>query len=69
VLGRRSIEICTKVDLGQKKDITLISGCRNLVLASSHTALGETSICAPWIDAERASSVGICLVQLTLNLG
>jgi len=27
----------------------------------SSTALGETSVRAPWVDAERASSVGICL--------
>jgi len=36
-------------------------GCRNLVSASTHTTLGETSVCAPWADAERANSVGICL--------
>jgi len=28
-----------------------------------HTALGETSICTPQVDAERASSVGICLTN------
>ena len=38
-------------------------GCGNLVPASPHTALGETSFCAPRVDAERASSVGICLAK------
>lgn len=30
--------------LGHINDITTISGCGNLVLASPHTALGETSV-------------------------
>jgi len=33
------------------------------------TALGETSARAPRIAIERASSVDICLENLTLNLG
>jgi len=45
--------------LGKITNIITISGCRNLVPASPHTALGETSFCALWIDAERDSSVGI----------
>jgi len=50
-----------KAYLGFQKDITLISGCGNLVPTSPHTTLGETSVCAPQIDAKRASNVGICL--------
>jgi len=50
------------------KDITLICGCGNLVPASSHTTSSETSVRVLRIDVERDSSVGICLVQLTLNL-
>ena len=42
--------------------------CRNLVLASSLTTSGETSARAPWTIAERASSTGICLAKLPLNL-
>jgi len=38
-----------------------ILGCRNLVLASPHTALGETSIRTPRADAKRDSDVGISL--------
>jgi len=60
--------MCMKAYL-EKNDITLISGSKNLVAASPHTISGETSVCAPRIGAERASSVGICFTQLTLNLG
>ena len=49
--------------LGKIIDMTTISGCRILVPASPHTASGETSIRALWIDAERVSSVGIFLVS------
>jgi len=38
-------------------------GCGNFVLASPHTALSETSVRALQDDAERASSVGICLAN------
>jgi len=52
------------------KDTTLVSRCRNLVLASPHAALDETIAYDMWVVTERASSVGICwLAQLTLNLG
>jgi len=34
-----------------------------------HTASSEISVRAPWVVAEMASSVGICLENLTLNLG
>lgn len=47
----------------------MIYGCGNVVLTSPHTASCETLLCATQIDAKRASSVGFCLVQLTLNLG
>ena len=47
--------------LGKITDITTISGCIKLVPASPHTSLGETSVRALRIDAERASSVGIFL--------
>ena len=36
-------------------------GCGNLVPKSPHTSLGETLVYVPRDDAERASSVGICL--------
>ena len=52
------------------KDITLISGCGNLVPAPPHTTSGETATYDMWVVFERASSVGFCwLAQLTLNLG
>ena len=52
------------------EDITLVSGCRNLVLASPHIASSETVACGTRVVAERATSEGFCwLVQLTLNLG
>ena len=38
-------------------------GCENLVPTPPHIASGETSVCAPRADAERASSVGICLAK------
>ena len=38
-------------------------GCGNLVPSSTHTASSETLVPAPWADAERASSVGICLAN------
>ena len=44
-------------------------GCGNLVLAPSHTTVGETSVRAPRTVSERANSIGICLANLTLNLG
>jgi len=47
----------------------LISGCGNFVPASPNTSSGGTSVCTSWIDAERASCLGICLVQITMNLG
>ena len=40
--------------------ITLVSGCRNLVLASPHTNSGETAAYATWVVSKRASSVGFC---------
>ena len=49
--------------LGHITDIRTISGCKNLVPAPPHTALGETSVRALQADAERASSVGICLAN------
>lgn len=52
------INLC-KGRLGHILNITTISGCRNLVPASPHTALGETSVRATWIDAKGESSVGI----------
>jgi len=61
--------MCAKANLGHRKGITLISGCEKLVPTPPHTDSVETSVRALWIDAERASSVGICLAQLTLNLG
>lgn len=52
------------------KDITLVSGCRKLVLASPHTASGETATYAMWVISKRVSSVGFYwLAQLNLNLG
>jgi len=52
------------------KDITLVSGCTNFVLASPHTASGEIVACVTQVVTERASSVGFFwLAQLTLNLG
>lgn len=51
------------------EDITLVSGCRNLVLTSPHIASGETIAYVMQVVTERAISVGFCwLVQLTLNL-
>lgn len=44
-------------------------GCRNLVLAPSHTTSGETSVLAPHTVAKRASSFEICLDKTLLNLG
>jgi len=38
-------------------------GAKNLVPASPHTASGETLFHALRVDAERASSVGICLAK------
>ena len=38
-----------------------------MVPECTHTASGETLVCAPWADAKRASSVGICLEILTLK--
>ena len=38
-------------------------GCGSLVPTSLHTASGEALIHAPWADAERANSVGICLAN------
>ena len=38
-------------------------GSGNLIPASPHTALGETSVRAPWADVKRANSVGICLAK------
>jgi len=52
------------------KDITLVSECKNLVLASPHTTSSETIACTMRVVAERGSSVGFCwLAHLTLNLG
>ena len=44
-------------------------GCRNLVLAPSHTTSSETSVRSPWIVAKRARSTGIFLAKSPLNLG
>ena len=44
-------------------------GYGNLVPTSFHIASAETSVHATWVDAQTASSVGICLVKLTLNMG
>jgi len=44
-------------------------GCGNLVLAPSHTTLGETSVCTLQTIAKRASSAEICLAKSPLNLG
>jgi len=35
------------------KDITLVFGCRNLVLASPHTASGETAAYVTWVVAKK----------------
>jgi len=47
----------------------LIFACENLVPASPHTASGEISVCALWVDAERVSSVGIYLAKLNFEPG
>lgn len=44
-------------------------GCKNLVLAPSHTTSGETSIRTPWTIAERDSSIEIFLAKSPLNMG
>jgi len=41
----------------------LSQGCRSLVLASRHTASGETLVHVPRATTKRASSVGICLAK------
>ena len=52
------------------KYITLVFGCRNLVLGSPHIASGEIALCLTWFVSQRASSWGFCwLTQLALNLG
>ena len=52
------------------EDITLVSGCIKLVLASPYTSSGETAAYATQVVSKRDSSVGFCwLAQLTLNLG
>jgi len=38
-------------------------GCGNLLPSPPRTASGETSVCTLRADAERASSVGICLAN------
>jgi len=68
-MNKRSILISPKglIDLSEESlrkitDITTISGCKNLVLASPHTASYENLVRASQVDAERASSVGIFVV-------
>lgn len=69
VLSPKVLEICARAYLRHKKDITRIYRCGILVLTSPHISLGKTSVCIAWVDVERASSVGFCLAQLTMNLG
>jgi len=47
----------------KRRNNTTISSRRNLVPVSPHATSDETSVCAPWVDAERASSVGIFLAD------
>jgi len=48
------------------EDITLVYGCRNLVLESPHTSSGETVAYTTRVVAESANSVVFCwLAQLT----
>jgi len=62
-------DLCTGTNSETIQTSQTSQGCGNLVLAPFHTTSGETSVCAPWTVAERASSTGICLANLTLNLG
>lgn len=68
-MNKRSTLISPKglIDLHKERlekitEITTILGCKNLVPASPHIALGKTSVYALWIGVERASSLWICLV-------
>ena len=63
LISPKGLSICVKAKLRYKADITNISKCENLVPASPHTALGETSVHTPWIDVERAINVGIFLAN------
>jgi len=60
--------VCSRSKHGQLEAHQTSPGCGNLVLAPSHTTLGETSVYTTWTIVERASSTEICLAKSSMNL-
>jgi len=56
-------DLCESRNKGYKSTSRPTQGAKTWFQHPPHTASGETSVHTPQVDAERASSVGICLAN------